>query len=394
MVTAVALLATPLAAGAATSHEDRQQAIQQEITRLRAELDEVAADEAEVLADVRVTQRRRAEEEARLAAVDAEYRAATAALAAAQAEVDAASAAERQVEHRLERVHRRLADARQLLKDQAVAAFMTFGSGAAKLDIVLEAGDIRELRDAKQFVSTIAEQQAKVVNRFAAIEADTAELEAEAARTRAEAAERRNEVKAKTQEVESARARQALAAAAVAAEAQHEQALLDALSGRRSEYERRIREQQRESDAIAELLRQRGRAGTAISGRGSLSSPLGDPVVTSAYGYRIHPIFGDRRLHTGLDFRAATGTPISAAGPGEVIFAGWRGGYGNCTIVDHGGGVATLYAHQRAVRVAVGDEVTRGQVIGAAGATGYATGPHLHFEVRKDGVPVDPMAYL
>ena len=131
-----------------------------------------------------------------------------------------------------------------------------------------------------------------------------------------------------------------------------------------------------------------------ISGRGSLSSPLAHPVVTSTYGYRVHPIFNDRRLHTGLDFRASSGTPLSASRAGEVVFAGWRGGYGNCTIIDHGGGLATLYAHQSAVRVQAGDVVSRGQVIGAAGSTGYATGPHLHFEVRVNGVPADPLPYL
>jgi murein DD-endopeptidase MepM/ murein hydrolase activator NlpD len=83
-----------------------------------------------------------------------------------------------------------------------------------------------------------------------------------------------------------------------------------------------------------------------------------------------------------------------AARSGEVVFAGWRGGYGNCTIIDHGGGLATLYAHQSEIGVSEGDEVGRGEVIGAAGSTGYATGPHLHFEVRLNGTPVDPLPYL
>ena len=205
---------------------------------------------------------------------------------------------------------------------------------------------------------------------------------------------RKAEVEARAAELQTARDAQASATATADAEAAHEESLLASLRGQRSAYERRIRDQQRESDEIADLLRRRGSGGATISGHGSLSSPVATPVITSTYGYRVHPIFGDRRLHTGIDLRASSGTAIKAAAPGEVVFAGWRGGYGNCTIVDHGGGVATLYAHQSALQVAQGDEVKRGQVIGAAGATGNATGPHLHFEVRVNGVPVDPMPYL
>jgi murein DD-endopeptidase MepM/ murein hydrolase activator NlpD len=118
------------------------------------------------------------------------------------------------------------------------------------------------------------------------------------------------------------------------------------------------------------------------------------PQITSTFGYRIHPIYGDRRLHAGIDFRAPTGTPLLAAAGGEVVFAGWKSGYGNTTIIDHGGGVATLYAHQSNIGVSVGQDVKRGAVIGYSGATGNVTGPHLHFEVRVNGTPVDPLGYL
>jgi murein DD-endopeptidase MepM/ murein hydrolase activator NlpD len=116
--------------------------------------------------------------------------------------------------------------------------------------------------------------------------------------------------------------------------------------------------------------------------------------VVSPFGYRIHPIYGDRRLHTGVDFDASEGTPIHAAESGTVVSAGWMGGYGNATIIDHGNGLATLYAHQSAILVSGGQHVTRGQVIGRVGCTGACTGPHLHFEVRVNGTPVDPMPYL
>ena len=99
-------------------------------------------------------------------------------------------------------------------------------------------------------------------------------------------------------------------------------------------------------------------------------------------------------MHTGLDFAVGTGVPIKAAGNGIVVWAGPRGGYGNAVIIDHRNGLATLYGHQSKVNVTVGQKVATGQVIGFVGQTGMATGPHLHFEVREFGTPVDPQFYL
>ena len=113
--------------------------------------------------------------------------------------------------------------------------------------------------------------------------------------------------------------------------------------------------------------------------------------ITSGFGMRYHPILHVRKLHTGVDFGAPYGTQIHAAAAGVVLLAGYTRGYGNCIIIDHGGGIATLYGHCSSLGVSEGQSVKQGQVIGRVGATGYATGPHLHFEVRRDGVPVQPL---
>jgi murein DD-endopeptidase MepM/ murein hydrolase activator NlpD len=126
------------------------------------------------------------------------------------------------------------------------------------------------------------------------------------------------------------------------------------------------------------------------------------PTGGSAFGYRIHPILGYRKMHTGIDIggravgRDINGATIVAASDGTVIYTGYRGGYGNTVIIDHGNGVTSLYAHMQSgsYKVSTGQSVTKRQAIGAVGSTGLSTGPHLHFEVRINGNPVDPMGYL
>ena len=117
-------------------------------------------------------------------------------------------------------------------------------------------------------------------------------------------------------------------------------------------------------------------------------------TITSRFGWRIHPIFGTREFHTGLDIANRYGTPVRAALGGIVRFAGWMAGYGRLVVVDHGGGLQTTYSHLSAMLVSLGERVLKGQVLGQIGSTGWSTGPHLFFEVRRNGVPVDPIPLL
>ena len=119
-----------------------------------------------------------------------------------------------------------------------------------------------------------------------------------------------------------------------------------------------------------------------------------DAEIGSRFGMRRHPIFRVRRMHNGVDYGAPTGTPIWASKTGTVIFAGWKGGYGNTVVIHHAGGVSTLYAHMSKLTVEDGSYVTQGEVIGLVGSTGWSTGPHLHFEVRRNGDPADPELFL
>ena len=119
-----------------------------------------------------------------------------------------------------------------------------------------------------------------------------------------------------------------------------------------------------------------------------------DAEIGSRFGMRRHPIFRVRRMHNGVDYGAPTGTSIWASKTGTVIFAGWKGGYGNTVVIQHAGGVSTLYAHMSKLMAEDGSFVTRGEVIGLVGSTGWSTGPHLHFEVRRNGDPADPELFL
>ncbi|MBH8563742.1 peptidoglycan DD-metalloendopeptidase family protein [Nostoc sp. CENA67] len=135
------------------------------------------------------------------------------------------------------------------------------------------------------------------------------------------------------------------------------------------------------------------RTSIIIQGTGVFAYPS-DAPTSSPFGWRMHPILGYRRFHAGLDFAASYGSTIRAADSGTVIFAGWYGGYGRAVIIDHGKGITTLYGHTSQLFVSEGQTVQRGQAIAAVGSTGLSTGPHLHFEVRRNGSPVNPANYL
>jgi murein DD-endopeptidase MepM/ murein hydrolase activator NlpD len=121
---------------------------------------------------------------------------------------------------------------------------------------------------------------------------------------------------------------------------------------------------------------------------------IGEVEFTSGFGVRSDPFLGRPAMHTGLDFRAATGDPVRVTANGKVVSSGWMGGYGRMVEVDHGNGLSTRYGHLSEIHVKVGETVRIGQVIGAVGSTGRSTGPHLHYETRIDGDPVDPQKFL
>jgi murein DD-endopeptidase MepM/ murein hydrolase activator NlpD len=174
-------------------------------------------------------------------------------------------------------------------------------------------------------------------------------------------------------------------------------AMEDLSAGEEANLEALIRQFQAEQAAAnASQRRAAGIAGVIPAQEGaptSLSWPVTGPI-TSPFGWRHNPFGGAPDFHQGLDIGVGTGTTVTAAASGTVIMAQWYGGYGNYILIDHGGGISTGYGHLSAFYVSAGQHVTRGQAIAASGSTGMSTGPHLHFEVRKNGKPIDPSPWL
>ncbi len=150
------------------------------------------------------------------------------------------------------------------------------------------------------------------------------------------------------------------------------------------------------SENIAAMLRNMENSGNLNQGPvagGGFMWPCSGPI-TSPFGWRIHPVFGTSKFHSGIDIGVDYGTPILATNAGTVVYSGWLGGYGYCVMVDHGGGIVSLYGHNQSLAVSEGQYVNRGALLSYAGSTGYSTGPHLHFEIRVHGEVVDPIGYL
>ena len=145
--------------------------------------------------------------------------------------------------------------------------------------------------------------------------------------------------------------------------------------------------------AAAQSSGGQGASDNWVQGTGQLGWPVSGEI-TSPYGYRVHPIWGTTIYHSGIDIGVDEGTPVHAADGGVVVWSGWMGGYGYAVVIDHGNGLSTLYGHNSELAVDEGQSVAKGQVISYAGSTGNSTGPHVHFEVRANGDPVDPMGYL
>jgi murein DD-endopeptidase MepM/ murein hydrolase activator NlpD len=283
--------------------------------------------------------------------------------------------------HFLRREYKRVVDA---LNQRLVQIYESPNPTVA--EVILDSKSVQDAMDTLRYLSDIAAQDKRIAH---------------------EVADARDEVHAAREKTKKIRVVVASETRIVAVRTQQQREVKDRLlssqsrlaSSRSQKRQALVSTKQQERELIAEAdalaaadasIRSQlagAQSGDTTPSASGLIWPVNGPV-TSPFGYR----WG--RLHAGIDIGVPNGTPIHAAASGTVALAGWVGGYGNYTCIDHGGGLATCYAHQSSILVSVGQHVTQGQVIGYTGCTGHCFGPHLHFEVRINGNPVDPLGYL
>jgi murein DD-endopeptidase MepM/ murein hydrolase activator NlpD len=400
IVAAISALLIALPAGAAPNDDkarvDRELAeASEDLASANARAQQAASDYASAVAALPGAETAVAEARGKVVAAEAAVR-------RAQREADAARAEQAGADEVLTNAARDVEDARGGVARFAAATYR--GGGVALVDSLITAGSPNEFAVRIGYLDKVAE------NRRAAV--DSLLLARGAAREQrsiAAAANRRAQEAAAAAEKALERSRTAAVAAQQAAErvqalvGQREAAVATA-NQERAAVLATYTELQAESARVAAELR-------AADARKPPAAAAAPPVSAGAYftmpvrghktsnfGQRFHPLFHYWRLHTGMDIGAGNGSPIVAAADGEVVRAGYSGGSGNYTCVHHGRyqgkGIATCYAHQSQLLVRAGQQVRRGQLIGRVGNTGNSTGPHLHFEVRLDGTPVDPAKWL
>lgn len=269
------------------------------------------------------------------------------------------------------------------------------------LDVVIGSKDFSDFANRLEVLKRIIDSDITLINEIkkerAEIEAHKQKLEAD----RAKLVELEKAALAKQAEIEQKKAERNV----VLQKAQNDRATamqaIEELNASSAQVSAMLKERQAAraaaaAAAAASAAQSSGGQGASdnwVQGTGQLGWPVSGEI-TSPYGYRVHPIWGTTIYHSGIDIGVDEGTPVHAADGGVVVWSGWMGGYGYAVVIDHGNGLSTLYGHNSELAVDEGQSVAKGQVISYAGSTGNSTGPHVHFEVRVNGDPVDPMGYL
>ncbi len=381
----------PLAQCAAlplVSSGESPQAIQRQIERNRAKIEQHKGRERVLTSDISAVSSRIGDLQSNITVLQTKQVRLQTSLDAKRAELAQIQEDLRRERLHLARLRTRLAEARVELANRLVQLYKEDAPDV--VTVVLEADGFADLLERTEFMQRTSDQDARIISRVR-----VAKAESIATAKRLDRLEKRAEEIARAIEAEVAEVAQVKGqlveqrenyASARAGKAE----LLANTRADRHELEDHVHALEREQSAV--LARLQGPSASAIAGpikqgSGALIWPA-NGSVSSPFGMR----WG--RLHAGIDIPLPEGTPLRAADSGSVAIAGWVGGYGNYTCIQHGGSLSTCYGHQSSISVSVGQSVSQGQVIGYSGNTGNSTGPHLHFEVRINGSPVDPLGYL
>jgi murein DD-endopeptidase MepM/ murein hydrolase activator NlpD len=382
---ALTALCVPVALG--QSLIDRKNALDSRISGLRGDIEQAKAREGVLTTEISDASSRIDALEGDIGLLSERVAALESELAVHRERLARLQARYREQTEHLERLTKEHAIAQRRLGERLVELYKS--GEASELEILLQAQSFSDLLDQLDYFRAVGEQDKAIVDEIKRIQIEVRAARLETARIKAEVADATRLLAEKTAEQRAARDALVAQQAALAAARENKQNLLSGIREERGQDQENLEQMLAASAAIAEQIQEAQASAPPPSGQPSAAGfiwPVGGPV-TSGFGWR----WG--RMHEGIDIGAACGTPIRAAAGGSVIYAGWMSGYGNISIIDHGGGIATAYAHQSAISVG-GGSVSQGQVIGSVGNTGYSTGCHLHFEVRVNGSPVDPLGYL
>ncbi|MEW6228429.1 MAG: peptidoglycan DD-metalloendopeptidase family protein [Bacillota bacterium] len=356
--------------------------VTEQMDRARRQLLTVKKKEKGILAELEKAEMELEKTRARLASL--EKQAKRVAQSALQAERDLAAA-----EEDLNSARRRLEERGSLLKNRLRAMYMW--GPADYLQVLFSATDFADFVSRYEYVEMLAERDAECFDRTQA-EVDAIETKvAEVAKRKATLQKERDNLARLQDQVK-------VQEASLAARVREREAILARIQRERVQYEQaldELEEMSRELEkAIRDLQAREARAGRAIPRwTGKFVMPV-KGRVSSDFGMRFHPILKRERFHSGIDISVPSGTPVLAAADGVVIYSGWISGYGYTVIIDHGGGLSTLYGHNSLLLVQSGQAVVQGDKIARSGSTGLSTGPHVHFEVRDEGTPVSPWSWL
>ena len=278
----------------------------------------------------------------------------------------------------LAEAERDLEEKRDTFNKRIRVMYMNGNSGY--LELLLSSDDIKDFLSRQEMVESIAEHDRELIKFMKetrdTIDAKKVELEAQ----RASVEVTKSKIESRKRDLDQA--------------TREKQDLMGRLAIDKKALEEQIDKLNEEAkDLEVKILKLMRDSGPYSGGKMEWPAP-GYYRITSEFGYRIHPILKVKKLHTGMDIGVPTGGDIVAAAAGTVIYSGSLGGYGNTVMLDHGGGIVTLYAHNSRLVVSEGQVVARGDVVAKAGSTGMSTGPHLHFEVRKNGAYQDPLTWL
>ena len=377
---AVGFTAAPTRAQTSTADKQKQ---------LKDQILEAGSAEAAALQQLQDIRDRKAPLDARVAELDSQLTAVNAKLAPLEDQVAQLTAALSDAQVKFEASQAQYEAARAEVEKSAAQIYRSARRGAT-YDYVTAARP-EDLVQGSKYLDQVNQKQRTVVQRATALRDDIDAQRKAIQSKKSDAESAAADVQKFRDQIASIRAEIEPARAQAAVEAQNEESQLAAIRGQKAQYEREWAELQAISDSIAAQLRKNS-SGSGVAGACDFR-PVPGPVV-SGFGTRTDPIGGGTGFHSGLDIAASSGTPIRSCRSGTVVIAGWQGGYGNAVVIDHGGGMATLYGHQSQIAVSVGEKVLAGEVIGYVGSTGNSTGPHLHFEVRISGNPVDPTPYI